>query len=339
MSDDNKPGEFYEGSLVPNSNTFMGADQINPLSEEWDTENADVGVVGLPWDEGSITRTGQNMGPNALRLASDQFLYYHYDHDTDLSEHYEFVDCGDVPIIPGDVNETFDRTRTILSRLLDAEMIPVMLGGNHAIPIPGFNALAEHVADFGIVLFDSHLDTAPDVGGYEYNHASPIPRAIDEAGVDPENIALVGINGMLNPSSEIDYVEEHGINVYPLDEIIRRGPVAVGKDVAEVVNDGTDAVYVSWDHDVLDSAHTPGTSAPTPNGMTTRELVQMLNVVGSDGIDAIDIAETSPGWDPSGSTSRVGVRVILELLTANATGASNAPGLGTEATRYGHHTD
>jgi len=256
-----------------------------------------------------------------------------------LSQHYTMVDCGDVPITPGDTEKTFERARDILDAIYDAGLISVMMGGNHSIPIPAFNALSNHVDDFGIVLIDSHLDTAPDVGGFRYNHACPIPRAIDEAGVDPDNIALVGINGMPNPSSEVDYVEEYGIHVYPLDEVIQRGPIAVAEDVTEVVNDGTDAVYVSWDHDSLDAAHSPGTSAPTPNGMTTRELMQILNVIGSNGVDAIDVVETSPAWDPSERTPRVAVRVILELLSANASGEVNAPGTGTQATRYGHHTD
>ncbi len=70
----------------------------------------------------------------------------------------------------------------------------------------------------GLVLVDTHLDTAPDVGGELLSHCSPITRAVD-AGFDPAKIALVGISGWMNPRTELAYCREHGITVIWLEEI------------------------------------------------------------------------------------------------------------------------
>ena len=53
--------------------------------------------------------------------------------------------------------------------------MPVVLGGDHSVTIPAVNAIREHVADPGLVLIDTHLDTAQDVGGELLNHCCPSP--------------------------------------------------------------------------------------------------------------------------------------------------------------------
>jgi agmatinase len=326
--------DTYGGSLVVDSNTFMGAERVAP--DDLTEHEANVGVLGFPYDGGSVLRGGQNMGPNAIRTATDQFLFYHYDYDLDLSDQYTFADCGDVPVVPGDNATTLERGRDLHGAVLDAGAIPVLLGGDHLVSVSGFESLADRADDPGIVMLDSHFDTAEDVAGVRYNHCTSIARAVDEAGVDPERIALVGMNGMLNARDEVEWVRDRGVNVYPLDEVVERGAAAVAEDVATVVNDGTDAVYLSVDQDALDSSQSVGTTAPTPCGMTARELLTLVAGVASRGIDAVDVVETSPSYDPGRQSAAMAVRVVLEALAANATGEANVPGSGNRAARTGY---
>lgn len=323
--------DMWSGLLDSGIATFMGNEHLDPRSD--DLSEANVGIVGFPFDSTCISRTGTNRGPRAIRDASSQTINYHYEYDTDLRDHYTIVDYGDVPVLPGNAEVSLDRGAELLGTLLDEEMLPVMLGGDHVVTVAGVNALGARAENPGLVLVDTHLDTATDVGGERYNHCCPITRAVDEAGFDPENISIIGPSGAMNPREELEYVMDQGINLYPLDEVVQRGPVEVAREATAKANDGTDATYLTVDVDVLDAAYAPGTGVPTAGGMMARELLQTVGVIAASGIDAMDVVETSPQWDPSDITARMAVRVIVDCLAANAIGEANGVGMGTRAGR------
>ncbi|MFB6196366.1 MAG: agmatinase family protein [Haloplanus sp.] len=328
MSDQRPPSAFLDSGVA----TFMGADQVDPYDPAaMDDHGTTLGVVGFPFDSTCISRTGTNMGPRAIRDASTQTRYYHFEYDTDLQDHYTFADCGDVPVIPGNAAESLDRGADLLSRVLDAGAMPVMLGGDHVTTVSGVRALADHADDPGLVLVDTHFDTAKQVAGERYNHCCPIARAVDEAGFDPEKISIVGLSAPTNPREELEVALEQGMNLYSLDEVARRGAATVAREATAAANDGSDAVYLTLDIDVLDAGSAPGTGVPTNGGLTTRELLQILGVVASEGIDAMDVVETSPQLDPAGVTSRMAVRSIVDALAANAISEAHGIGMGTAA--------
>lgn len=327
----NNDGDMWSGLLDSGIATFMGKNHRNP--QEISADEMDAGIVGFPFDSTCISRTGTNRGPRAIRDASSQTIDYHYEYDTDLGEEYDIVDCGDVPVLPGNAEESIHRGTELLGEVLDTDALPVMLGGDHVVTVAGVNALGQRADSPGLVLVDTHLDTATDVGGERYNHCCPITRAVDEAGFAPENISIIGPSGAMNPREELEYVKQQGINLFPLDEVIQRGPATVARDAVEAANDGTDAVYLTVDVDALDAAYAPGTGVPTAGGMMARELLQIVGVVAAEGIDAMDVVETSPQWDPSDITARMAVRVVVDSLAANAIGEGNGVGTGTRAGR------
>lgn len=312
--------------------SFMSADQIDPYETEALTAaGIDVGIVGFPFDSTCISRTGANMGPRAIRDASAQTRYYHFEYDTDLRDHYAIADCGDVPVVPGNAGESLDRGEALLDRIIGAGALPVMLGGDHVTTTSGVRALGNHAENPGLVLIDTHFDTAEQVAGERYNHCCPIARAVDEGGFDPEKISIIGLSAPTNPRAELEVALDQGMNLYSLDEVARRGAAPVAKDATAAANDGTDAVYLTLDIDVLDAGAAPGTGVPTNGGLYTRELLQILGVVASSGIDAVDVVETSPQLDPAGVTPRMAVRSIVDILAANAIGEAHGIGMGTAA--------
>jgi len=329
MSD--SEGEMWTGLLDSGIATFMGKDHKNPIEEN--IQNADVGIVGFPFDSTCISRTGTNRGPRAIRDASSQTIDYHYEYDVNLNDEYTTIDCGDVPVLPGNAKISLERGAELIGSVLDADGLPVTLGGDHVVTVAGVNALGARADNPGLVLIDTHLDTATDVGGERYNHCCPIARAVDEAGFDPENISIIGPTGAMNPREELEYVIDQGINLFPLDEVIQRGPETVARDAVRAANNGTDAVYLTVDVDSLDAAYAPGTGVPTAGGMTARELLQIIGIVAAEGIDAMDVVETSPQWDPSDITARMAVRIIVDSLAANTTNEANGVGSGTRAER------
>jgi len=312
--------------------SFMNTRQVDPYEPgAIEANDVDVGVVGFPFDGTCISRTGTNMGPRSIRAASAQTRLYHFEYDTDLRDHYTIADCGDVPVVPGNAAESLDRGATLLGELLDSGAMPVMLGGDHVTTVSGVRALGEHAENPGLVLVDTHFDTAADVAGERYNHCCPIARAVDEGGFSPENISIIGLSAPTNPRAELEVALNQGMNLYSLDEVARRGAAEVARDAVAQAHDGTDAVYLTLDIDVLDAGAAPGTGVPTNGGLYTRELLQILGVVASEGVDAVDVVETSPELDPAGVTPRMAVRSIVDVLAANAIGEAHGVGMGTAA--------
>jgi agmatinase len=278
---------------------------------------AKAAIYGIPWDSTSISRTGANYGPRGIREISGQFLTYNATWDFDIVDALSPVDCGDCDVILANAERTFEHAERDIGEILAADAVPATLGGDHSITIPAVRAVRKRVSNPGLVLIDTHLDTAPDVAGEELNHCCPITRAVD-AGFDPKNIALVAISGWMNPRTELRYCREHGITVVWLEDIWERGVPAVIEQALEVAGGGTDGVYLSVDVDSLDAAYAPGTCVPTPGGLTSQELLELVRGIGRGGLVGVDVVETAPSLDASSATAAIAGRVIMDALAAHA---------------------
>jgi len=311
---------MWTGNLHVNQpGTFMSRPRVAAQRDALRAAGATAAFVGFPWDGTCVSRTGTNFGPRGLREASEQFLLYNANTGMDLSEHFSLVDCGDVPIVPGNSISTQAHAQAMVAELLAADVLPVIGGGDHSITIGPARAFAQRYQRCGMIHFDTHLDTAEHVGGETLNHCCPIARAVD-AGFNPRNIVTIGPSGWMNPRTELAYVREKGINLITLEQVWEQGAAAVGKRAAELASDGTDAVYLTVDIDVMDAAYAPGTGVPTTCGMTPREIIAIIAGFSGVPLRMIDIAEVSPPWDHPGITARLGVRILLEALSAAVAG-------------------
>ncbi|WP_181703298.1 agmatinase [Chthonobacter albigriseus] len=297
--------------------TFMRLPRLAASASALSQAGVTAAFLGFPWDAMCISRTGTNYGPRAIREASDQFSFFNANHGIDLNDHYRFADVGDVPVVPGSAVTTMNRAEAIVSEVLSGGAMPVTVGGDHSITIACVRAFRKRYANPGLILVDSHFDTALDVGGEDLSHCCPITRAVD-AGFDPRKIVIVGTNGWMNPKSELDYIREKGITLIPLEAILERGPVAVAREATAIAGAGTDSVYLTFDIDSIDGAYAPGTGVPAPGGMTSREAIALIREIGKVGLGGMDLVEVSPPYDHDGITSRLAVQLILEALTGNA---------------------
>ena len=168
----------------------------------------------------------------------------------------------------------------------------------------------------GFVMFDTHLDTAPDIDGEPLSHCCPAHRVLDLPNVKGSNMAIIGAHGAANPKLEKDVADEHGITVFTVRDIDRTGIDEVARRALAVAAEGTAGVYLSVD--VLDGGFAWGTCGPEIGGMTGRELVRGLEIVASGPIAAFDCVEVAPFLDPSGNTARIGARVAIDVLAARA---------------------
>jgi agmatinase len=297
--------------------SFMGFPHVAARADALREAGAGAAVYGIPFDATNISRTGSNYGPRGMRDVSCQFLTYNAMYDFDVADALSPVDCGDCNVIPGDPARTFARAQADLEEILRAGALPVTLGGEHSVTIPAVRAVRAVHDNPGLVLIDTHLDTAPDVGGELLSHCSPITRAVD-AGFDPAKIVLLGISGWMNPRTELAYCREQGITVIWLEEIAERGTRWAAERANEIARDGTDGVYLSFDVDCLDGAHAPGTCCPTPGGLTSREALELVRGVCAGGLLGVDVVEVAPSLDATPVTALMGGRIALEAMAFHA---------------------
>lgn len=299
------------------ASSFLRLQHLPPSAEELTSEGVGAAVYGLPWDSTVISRSGTNYGPRGIREASLQALAYNATLDVDLVEALNPVDCGDTEVIPGNAEKTFENAQRDLSNILAARSVPVLLGGDHSVTIPAVRAVAERHENPALVLIDAHLDTASDVAGETLNHCCPIARAVD-AGFPPQNIAIVGATGWLNPRNELEYCRERGIEVIWLEAIWEGGVKSALRRVLEATSEGTDGTYLSVDIDALDGAYAPGTGVPGTGGLTSREMLTLVRGVAARGLVGLDMVEVAPTLDPTNVTASMATRIILDALAFHA---------------------
>jgi guanidinobutyrase len=296
--------------------SWLGVPYVPADAERLRDHQAKAVIYGLPFDATNISRTGANMGPRQMRDVSCMTLTYNAYLDFDVVDALNVVDAGDCAIALANPEETFRRAQRDVSGMLAAGALPVVLGGDHSITIPCVRAVREHLEDPGLVLIDTHLDTAPDVGGELLNHCCPITRAVD-AGFDPRKIALVAISGWMNPRTELAYCRDRGITIVWLEEIWERGAPWAADKAREVAGAG-DGIYLSFDVDSLDSAHAVGTCCPTPGGLTSREAIELVRGVSRAGLIGLDVVECAPTLDPTVATSLIANRIAIEAMAFHA---------------------
>jgi formimidoylglutamase len=285
--------------------------------EEWDgTSRADAGIVGIPFDRGVVShRQGARFGPKYVRDALYFYTDYCIEHDQVLSG-LRLVDIGDIEIDIANYYETQRRVESAMTEVFKSGTIPLIIGGDHSNSYPCVKGLCNATKGkrIGVIDFDSHHDVR---SGWKEN-SGLWAREIQEIEGRPirgENVVQIGVHGYVYSTIYRDFVRKSGMKIYTPLEVSKRGPIEVSKEALERATDGTDAVYVSVDIDVLDQAYAPGTNAPFPGGLTTRELTAAIFEIAKNPVVlAMDLMEVAPPLDFNELTSKVGAEVLMNFL-------------------------
>ena len=165
----------------------------------------------------------------------------------------------------------------------------------------------------GFIHFDSHPDLCDEYEDSPWSHACPLKRVLDEH-ISPGDLAQVGIRSY--ESEEVDLYEQHPeLLVIKAYDIFKNGYQAAAEQLIDKFQ-GYDAVYLTLDIDVLDPAFAPGTGTPEAGGLSSRELMEIINLLFDHlPVAAMDIVEISPPLDTVNQiTSWAGIKIIYEIL-------------------------
>ncbi|MCT9098502.1 formimidoylglutamase [Haloarchaeobius sp. HME9146] len=264
----------------------------------------DAVIVGEPYDGAVIGRKGAADGPDAIRDSLAGVKTHHFD----AGPVSGIADLGDVAIPSGDVAMVQDIVADTTAAVHETDALPVFLGGDNSLTVPNVSPLLES-GSVGVLNFDAHLDCreVPDDGP---TSGTPY-RQLFEKGL--ESYACVGARHFETSTRYDDFVREHEAEIRVAEEVGDDAVDAVDKAINSLGD--VDHVYVSVDVDVLDAAFAPGASAPTPGGITTRELYRMLRLAASDDrVAGFEVVETAPSLDRDGLTVDAAARAVAHFL-------------------------
>ncbi len=300
--------------------TFMGAPYCEPDRRAVRAMGAKVCFLGVPWDQGQIVRAGTSQGPSGIREASTQYFSYMFEYDVDLLTFFNFVDCGDVPTVPGNNTKSHEYIYQYVTECLEGGAKVILCGGDHSVPIPGARALSDFHKNgsIGYLHVDAHLDSAPDWAGNRITNCSGPSRALDLPNCKAKNMAHMCSRNGLNPKDWYDFYVDSGVRLIPMQEVVSRGVEVCTREIFEIAGNGTTGVYFSWDTDSIDASCMPGTTAPECFGLKGREIIQLARIAGTYGVDIIEVSELCPYFDISHMSIKTAVLMIYHYLGSRA---------------------
>jgi agmatinase len=282
-----------------------------------DWANADVAVVGIPFDTATSYRPGTRFGPAAIRDQSQLLRPWHPALGIDVFASLSIVDGGDLDVTPGNAERTAAQIAEGLAPVVEAGAIPLVLGGDHSIVLGELRAHARRHGPVGVVLLDAHADTWEAYYGERYFHGTPFKRALEEGLIDPARSLFAGMRGPLYAAADLDDPRSWGFEIVPGDELRTWTPEQYGRRVRERLGDGP--AYLSFDIDVLDPAFAPGTGTPEIGGLLPHEAVAFLRALAGIPFVGYDIVEVSPQYDGPGQVTALNAAsVAYELLALTA---------------------
>jgi len=208
-----KPVDPIKSPRFSGIKTFMRLPFIKKL------EGVDFAIIGVPSDAGASFRTGQREGPAAIRKVSA--LLRHHNPILNISP-YDFlsgIDYGDLPVVPGYIEEGYKRIEESLIPVLEAGIVPILLGGDHAITLPELRAITKIHGQVSLIHFDSHSDTVDEYFGKPYNHGTPFKRAVEENLLLVDNSIQVGLRGSIYSPEHLDIPKDLGFEVITTQEV------------------------------------------------------------------------------------------------------------------------
>lgn len=295
--------------------TFLFSEPCSDL----DNLKADIAVLGVPFGQPyrmTAVHHDHSNGPLAMRRATEKSVraLHHYDFDIGgplfMGRDIKMVDCGDVMADPYDLMGHYHRTEEAVRKILAAGALPLILGGDHSIPIPVMRAY-EGRGPITLIQLDAHLDWREDVNGVTQGLSSPIRRASEMDHFD--QIFQIGLRAQGSGRPE-DYQAalDYGAHLITAYELHEKGAQAI----LDRVPDGGQ-YYITIDIDGLDPAFAPAVAGPALGGITFPQARSLLHGLVKKGrVVGMDVVEFTPAVDVNRITAITCGRLFVNLIGA-----------------------
>lgn len=284
-------------------------------------KNTEFVIFGIPWDSlSSLENADSSLTPKKLREIS-----YELARTTEIGLDITLInacDLGDIEIDPSDTGKNIKKIEEFLKKIdyFNKKAVLVMIGGDHfcTFPIVKFiGDMIEKKEDFGVLIFDAHVDFYNTWEGSKFSHTTVSHRLYDLEYINNENLIIVGTRDIDN--IELENVKNENLrflNAYKIDEI------GIQQTTTEIMQffkkySKKPKLYVSIDIDVLDPSIAPGTGYAIAGGISYRNLWKILrNLANEFEIIGFDLVEVSPRLDlPNRMTQICAAKLIVEFMS------------------------
>jgi len=289
-----------------------------------DLTGVDVAIVGLPFDTGASYRVGARFGPEAIRRGSALLRPYNASQKVNVFERCTVIDYGDLPVVPGLIEDSYARMEEGLAPLVDAGVVPVGLGGDHSVTLAELRALSRRWGPLGLIQIDAHPDTWDAYWGKRYTHGTVFRRAVEEGILDPSRSVQVGMRGPIYALEDYEQSRRLGFDLITMDDVRRMGlDEVVARIRARTAGGGP--YFLSFDIDSVDPAFAPGTGTPEAGGFTSYEALLLVRALTGIRLVGADVVEVLPAYDTAEITAMLAANVAFEILSLLAL-AKGEPG-------------
>lgn len=279
----------------------------------------DAAIIGLPSDSGGPYRTGARFAPNAIRAISAMLRPVNpYRGNINIFETLATADVGDAAVVPGYEEESLAALEESVRTLIDANVTPFAIGGDHSVTLAELRAVASRFGPLALIQFDSHTDTWDTYfGGKRYSAGTPFRRAVEEELVTPAHSIQIGMRGSLFQVTDISQSLALGYDVLTCDQIFEIGVQAVADRIA--ARTAGRPCFITFDMDFVDPGSAPGVQTPESGGPTSRETLLVLRRLHDLHLVGCDVVEMNPLYDdPGQTTALLAATVMAELLALSA---------------------
>ena len=291
--------------------TFMGVDSC----EDLECLDQSIALIGAPC-AAPYKSVGAYCarGPQAIRDEMAAFAANLSHHDFDVGgrifpgEGISAVDCGDLPFDEADATGNRDRIRSTVSKILDRNAVPVLLGGDDSVPIPMFEAFAGR-GEFTILQVDAHIDWRDEVQGERFGLSSTMRRASEMAQI--VRIVQVGQRGIGSARRrEYEDALEWGVKFVSAREVCASGVESALRHVPP-----SSRVIFSIDCDGMDPAIMPAVIGRAPGGLSYWDVIGLLDGVAAKAeIAGVAVVEFMPERDVDGIGALTAGRIVATAM-------------------------
>lgn len=270
-------------------------------------DRCDVVVFGIPFDKGVSFRNGAGEAPNRLRE-----ITYTIPPTTERFKSLKELKVRDIGDIEGSSRlELFRNVEDTVCGLVQYGKFFTMIGGDHSTTIPVLNGINRAVKEpIGIIHIDAHFDLCDKLNGDSLSHGSTERRALELDCVSGiENIFFIGVRSI--EEDELKFIQENGVNAINAYDFNKLGVEKVVDRVTKTMR-GFKKIYLTIDIDCLDPAYAGGTGTPQFGGLTSRELLNLLEGLFELPIIGFDVVEVAPKLDPSLNALFAARKIITE---------------------------
>lgn len=235
-------------------------------------DESDVVILPVPYEKTVCYLPGTAKGPNAIIDASEQVESFDVELGFEIDKKVKIHTAKEI--------RNFEDVEESVSKILDKNKLPVVLGGEHTVTVPAVKAAAGKYKDLSILQIDAHADLRNEFEGEKMSHACVMRRVREIT----EKTVQVGIRDMSKEENE--YIVKEGI----------MGSI-FGTEFYddEIINRLSENVYVTIDMDCFDPSEVPAVGTPQPGGLKWQQVTGLLRKIAENkNIVGFDVVELAP---------------------------------------------